>query len=165
MLDFSIESVSAGAILDDRCRAERIDPGRFRNLRILGEHNYDSISFCHDFYIFYPGGHDFSGLPCHGASLGGCFDGREFPGRYPVKMRFAAVGNIGILVLMALIVLSRAGLLLPGMRSFAGIAVWVIVVYSFAGTIMNLISPSRIERIWAPVALIQGITGLIVALS
>ena len=80
-------------------------------------------------------------------------------------MRAVAGGNIVILAFMALFVLSRADLLLPGMRPLAGIAVWVIAVYSFAGTIMNLISPSRIEKIWVPVALMQGITSLIVALN
>ena len=101
-----------------------------------------------------------AGLPWGKASMGG-----KFPGKYPPKMRLVAIINIIILGFLALIVLSRAGLLLPGIMPFAKIAIWVVVVFYFAGTIMNTITPSKIERIWAPVALLQFITSIIVALS
>jgi len=40
-----------------------------------------------------------------------------------------------------------------------------IVFTVLAGTVMNIITPSKIERIWAPVAFMQFDTCFIVALS
>ncbi len=101
-----------------------------------------------------------AGVPWGKASMGG-----KFPGKYPPKMRFVAILNILVLVIIAVIVLSRAGLFLPGMMPFTKFAIWIVVVFFLAGTIMNAITPSKIERIWAPVALLQLITSIIVALS
>jgi hypothetical protein len=101
-----------------------------------------------------------AGLPWGKASMGG-----KFPGKYPPKMRLVAIVNILILGFISLIVLSRAGLILPGIRSFSKVAIWIIAVFFLAGTVMNTITPSKIERIWAPVALLQLITSVIVALS
>lgn len=102
-----------------------------------------------------------AGAPWGAASMGG-----RFPGKYPPKMRWLAVLNMFILAFVALVVLSRAGLVLPDMLSFSRTAIWVAVVMAFAGTVMNTITPSKIERIiWAPVALLQFVTGLVVALS
>lgn len=100
------------------------------------------------------------GMPWGRASMGG-----KFPGKYPPKMRIVACVNILILCVLSLIVLSAAGLLFPGMHGISKKAVWVVVVFYLAGTIMNTITPSKIERIWAPVALVQFIMSLVVALS
>lgn len=101
-----------------------------------------------------------AGLPWGKASMGG-----KFPGKYPPKMRLMAIINIIILAFIAIIVLSRANLLLPVMFPFSKIAIWFVVVFFLAGTIMNTITPSKIERIWAPVAFIQLIASIFVALS
>ncbi|MDC7234298.1 MAG: hypothetical protein PQJ58_13785 [Spirochaetales bacterium] len=101
-----------------------------------------------------------AGLPWGAASMGG-----KFPGKYPPKMRLAAILNILVLTFLTLIILSRAEIILPEMVSFSRIAIWVVVVFNLAGTIMNTITPSKIERIWAPVALLQFITSIIIALS
>ena len=101
-----------------------------------------------------------AGLPWGKASMGG-----KFPGKYPPKMRFLTIINIAILGFFTLIVLSRAGLLLPKTMPFSKIAIWVVAVFTLAGTIMNTITPSKIERIWAPVALLQLITSITVALA
>jgi hypothetical protein len=101
-----------------------------------------------------------AGLPWGRASMGG-----KFPGKYPPKMRVVAIINIIILGFLSLIVLSRANLLLTEMILFSRIAIWVVVIFYLAGTIMNTITPSKIERIWAPVALLQLITSIIVALG
>ena len=100
------------------------------------------------------------GVPWGTASMGG-----KYPGKYPPKMRVVAIINIVILGVFAVIVLSRAKILIPQMMPFSEIAIWFVVVFLLAGTIMNTITPSRIERIWAPVALIQFITSIVVALS
>lgn len=80
-------------------------------------------------------------------------------------MRIVACVNILILSVLSLIVLSAAGLLFPGMHGISKKAVWVVVVFYLAGTILNTITPSKIERIWAPVALVQFIMSLVVTLS
>ena len=101
-----------------------------------------------------------AGLPWGKGSMGG-----RFPGKYPPKMRLAAFINMIILGFFALIVLSRANLLLPDVMPFSKVAIWAVVVFCLAGTILNIITPSKIERIWAPVALLQLITSIIVALG
>lgn len=100
-----------------------------------------------------------AGLPWGEASMGG-----KYPGKYPPKMRVVAVINMFVLGFIAAIVLSEAHLLFPALNSFSGIAIWVIMVFFLASTIMNAISPSKKERFWAPVALLQLITSLIVAI-
>ena len=101
-----------------------------------------------------------AGLPWGAASMGG-----KFPGKYPPKMRLVAILNILILSVIAIIILSRAELIIPKILSFSKNAIWVVVVFYIAGTIMNTITPSKIERIWLPVALIQLVTSIIIALS
>ncbi|MDC7225934.1 MAG: hypothetical protein PQJ61_04120 [Spirochaetales bacterium] len=101
-----------------------------------------------------------AGLPWGAASMGG-----KFSGKYPPRMRLLAILNILILTFIAIIVLSRAELILPGMLQFSKIAIWIVVAFNLAGAVMNTITPSKIERIWAPVALIQLITSIIIALS
>lgn len=101
-----------------------------------------------------------AGAPWGAASMGG-----KFPGKYPPAMRIAAVANMLILMCIAAIVLTRAGLIFPDIMPLSKTAIWFVVVFFAAGTIMNTITPSRIERIWAPVALFQCITSIMVALG
>ena len=101
-----------------------------------------------------------AGLPWGKASMGG-----KYPGKYPPKMRIVAVVNMLLLSFIAAIVLSEANLMFPQLKTISRVGIWVIVVFFIIGTLMNTITPSKIERIWAPVALIQLITSLIVAIS
>ena len=101
-----------------------------------------------------------AGMPWGKASMGG-----KYPGKYPPKMRIVAVINMLILALMAALVLSEANLFFPQLKSISSVGIWIIVVFFIIGTILNTITPSKIERIWAPVAFIQLITSLIVAMS
>ncbi|KAF0128850.1 MAG: hypothetical protein FD155_2861 [Bacteroidetes bacterium] len=101
-----------------------------------------------------------AGVPWGKASMGG-----KYPGKYPKRMRVVAVLNMLILAFVAAVVLSEANLMFPQLNKISGIGIWVIVVFFVFGTIMNTITPSKIERIWAPVALIQLITSIIVAIS
>jgi len=101
-----------------------------------------------------------AGLPWGKASMGG-----KYPGKYPPKMRMVAVINMILLSFIATIVLSEAGLMFLQLKTISSIGIWFVVVFFFIGTIMNSITPSKIERIWAPVALIQLITSIIVAIS
>jgi hypothetical protein len=101
-----------------------------------------------------------AGMPWGAASMGG-----KFPGKYPPKMRVVALINILVLVLITMIVLIRAEIILLHLFSISKVAIWFVVVFSALGTVLNTITPSKIERIWAPVAAIQLIVSLVVALS
>ena len=99
-----------------------------------------------------------AGVPWGEASMGG-----RYPGKYPPKMRVAAIINMFILGFIAAIVLSEADLMFSRLKSISGIGIWFVVAFFVVGTILNTITPSKIERIWAPVALFQLITSIIVA--
>jgi hypothetical protein len=101
-----------------------------------------------------------AGLPWGAASMGG-----KYPGVYPTKMRIAALLNMIILSFIVVIVLVKAGMILPQLMSFSEIAIWFVVTFFAIGTVLNTITPSKIERIWAPVAAIQLITTIIVAIN
>jgi hypothetical protein len=101
-----------------------------------------------------------AGMPWGEASMRG-----KYPGKYPPKMRIVAIINIIILAVIAVIVLSRAGFILPQLSEISRIGIWFIVVYFSIATVLNSITPSKIERIWAPVALVQLITSIIVSIS
>lgn len=100
-----------------------------------------------------------AGLPWGKASMGG-----KYPGKYPPKMRWVAVANMLLLCFMGALVLSDANLMFPQLKNIAGVGIWGIVVFFVFGTLMNAITPSKIERIWAPVALVQLVTSLMVAI-
>jgi hypothetical protein len=88
------------------------------------------------------------GVPWGAYAMGGAF-----PGQYPPAMRVEAVFGIAVLGLMAAVVLSRAGLVLPRWSRASRWLIWVIVAYGVFGLVLNLITPSVVERaIWAPVA-------------
>jgi hypothetical protein len=101
-----------------------------------------------------------AGLPWGAASMGG-----RFPGKYPPKMRVVAGINIAVLSVINAVVLARAGLVFTTQIPFADIAIWVVAAFFALGTVMNTITPSRIERIWAPVALVQCVASVVIALS
>ncbi|MEB2778683.1 hypothetical protein SYJ56_25470 [Algoriphagus sp. D3-2-R+10] len=100
------------------------------------------------------------GMPYGEASMGG-----KYPGTYPLKMRVVAVMNMLLLSFTAALILAKADMLFPQLKSASVIGVWFIVVFFGIGTVLNSITPSKIERMWAPVALVQLITSFIVAIS
>lgn len=100
------------------------------------------------------------GLPWGKASMGG-----KFPGKYPTNMRFVAILNMATLLCIAFIMLSRAEVFDLQSSSFIRTFSWGIVVYFALGTIMNVVTPSKIERIWAPVCALLMVSSLIIANS
>lgn len=101
-----------------------------------------------------------AGLPWGEASMGG-----KYPGKYPPKMRLVAVINMLVLFLILAIVLSEAEIIVPQLKPISRIGIWFVVVFFGIGTVLNIITPSKIERIWAPVAAIQLITSVMIAIS
>lgn len=102
-----------------------------------------------------------AGMPWGELAMGG-----RYPGRFPPALRFAALLQAGILGVLGLIVLVRAGIILPEWLTVSRKAIWGVVAFCALSLIANLITPSRRERmIWAPVAAILLLSSILVALS
>ncbi|MCA9747706.1 MAG: hypothetical protein KC414_01240 [Romboutsia sp.] len=92
--------------------------------------------------------------------------GGKYPGKLPLRMRITSVFSMLILSLFAIIVLTKTNLILNEYKSISNSAIWFVVGFLTIGFIMNVITPSKIERnIWAPTTAILLITSLIVAIS
>ncbi len=101
-----------------------------------------------------------------GAPWGRYAMGGAFPGRFPPRMRIAAVVQAVLIALLAVVVLSAAGLVWPELSVAFPWLVWVAVVVSALAVVLNVISRSAGERrIWVPVASVMLITSLLVALG
>jgi len=99
-----------------------------------------------------------------GAPWGDYAMGGAFSGQFPPELRVAAVVQAVILALLALVVLSRAGVTMPGWSRASRWLIWVAVIFSGLSLVLNLITPSAGERLlWAPVALIMLVSSVIVA--
>ncbi len=101
-----------------------------------------------------------------GAPWGEMAMGGKFPGQLPPRMRIAALIQIVVLVFVALIVLTRAGIILSAFSAYSKSAIWFVVVFSLVATVLNLITPSKKERmLWAPVSIILLVCASFVAVS
>ncbi len=101
-----------------------------------------------------------------GAPWGKVAMGGKYPGKFPPRMRIAAVIQIALLIFTALIVLTRAKLLLSSFYAFSETAIWGVVIFSAIGTVLNTITPSKWERIiWVPVTIILLFCSIYVAQS
>jgi len=101
-----------------------------------------------------------------GAPWGELAMGGKFPGRFPPKMRVAALVQIVLLVAVAFIVLIRAGLLAEEYYDISRPGIWFVVVLFVVSTILNTITPSKKERMMgAPIAAVLLVSSIIVAMS
>ena len=101
-----------------------------------------------------------------GAPWGAYAMGGVFPGRYPPPMRVAAVVQAVLIGLLALAVLSAAGLVLPDLIAAIPWLAWAAVAVSALAVILNALSRSIGERrIWVPVAVVMLISSLLVAMQ
>jgi hypothetical protein len=99
-----------------------------------------------------------------GAPWGAYAMSGAYPGQLPPTLRIAALVQAALLAGMAVVVLSRAGLMLAGWARVSGWLVWVVVAFAAVSLVLNLITPSAGERaIWAPVALLLLATSAVVA--
>jgi hypothetical protein len=102
-----------------------------------------------------------AGAPWGSISMGG-----KFPGAYPKKMRIAAILMSLFLILQAVIVGIRAGWIYPDLAELARPLIWAVIAINVLGFLMNMITPSRWERIiWAPVALVFLLCSVLIAWS
>ena len=101
-----------------------------------------------------------------GAPWGEMALGGKYPGRLPPRMRIAALIQVVVLTFIALIVLTRAGVVLNEYSAISKSAIWGVVVFSLVGAILNTITPSKKERmLWAPVAIVLLICATYVAVN
>jgi hypothetical protein len=101
-----------------------------------------------------------------GAPWGAYAMGGAFPGRLPPAMRVAALVQAAILGMLAVVVLSRAGLAMLSLSATLPWLVWVAVAVAAVSLVLNAVSPSAGERrIWVPVASALLVCGLTVALT
>jgi hypothetical protein len=100
-----------------------------------------------------------------GAPWGRYAMGGRFPRRFPLAMRAAALVQAVLLAATALVVLTRAGLVLPTWTQASVPATWVVVGVSAVSVVLNFITPSDAERrVWFPVAAVLLGCSLVVAL-
>lgn len=101
-----------------------------------------------------------------GAPWGEYAMGGSNPGRFPPRLRVAAVGQAILLAVVAVIVLSAAGVVLPGVAESFPWLVWLAVAFSAVSVLLNAISPSAPERrLWVPVTLVMLFSSLTVAIG
>lgn len=81
-------------------------------------------------------------------------------------MRIAALVQIAILFILAMIVMIRAGWAFSQFYYIGKTGIWIVAAFFVLGSIVNLLTPSKGERtIWAPVNILLLTTSVIVALS
>ncbi|MGH3089924.1 MAG: hypothetical protein ACRDSJ_21800 [Rubrobacteraceae bacterium] len=101
-----------------------------------------------------------------GAPWGAYAMGGAFPGQFPPTLRNAALVQAALIVGMAAVVLSRAGLVLAGWSRASRRLVWVVVAFAAVSLVLNLITPSAGERaIGVPVALVLLVSSAVVAVE
>lgn len=90
-----------------------------------------------------------------GAPFGRASWGGQQPGALPPRLRVMS-GVAGAVVYPAIIatVLAAAGVAGNWLGSAAQPVMWVLTAIFGVGTVMNAISRSRLERLWAPVVLV-----------
>ncbi len=99
-----------------------------------------------------------------GSPWGAFAMGGAFPGQFPPTLRIAALIQAGLLLALAMVVLARAGVILPGWARASHWLIWFVVAFAVVGFVLNVITPSAGERaIWAPVASLLLVSCCIVA--
>jgi len=101
-----------------------------------------------------------------GAPWGEYTLGGRFSGQLPAKLRVAALAQILVMAVFALIVLVRAGLIFSGLYAIGRVAIWFVVAFFVLGTFANLSTPSKGERLlWGPVNVLMLIMTVMIAVS
>jgi hypothetical protein len=101
-----------------------------------------------------------------GAPLGRAAWGGRNEGVLPMRLRIASgLAAIVVYPLIALYVLASADLIDLEWLPTAVTGMWVLNGFFTLGTVANLASRSKIERIWAPVSLVMAVCCAIVAVE
>jgi hypothetical protein len=101
-----------------------------------------------------------------GAPWGEYTLGGRYSGALPNRLRPAALAQALVLCLFAVIASARAGLILPDAQAISRIAIWLVAGFFVLGSLANLATPSRRERmVWAPVNILLLILSILIALA
>jgi len=99
-----------------------------------------------------------------GAPWGAYAMGGSFPGQLPPSARIAALVQAALLAFTALVVASRAGLVLQRWARASRWLVWIVVAILSLSLVGNLLTPSAGERtIWVPVLVLMLAASVVVA--
>ncbi len=82
-----------------------------------------------------------------GAPWGEWAMGGRVRGRFPVHLRIGAWIQLLIVLASVLVALTRAGLILPSWYSLSRVLIWFVTVLFAVSTVLNLITPSKKERL------------------
>jgi hypothetical protein len=89
--------------------------------------------------------------------------GGRYPGRFTRPMRIAAAVQAAVIAILAVIVVTRAGLIRTPLD--APVLIWGVVAFSGVSLLLNALSRSPGERrLWTPVAAVMLVSSLAVAL-
>jgi hypothetical protein len=101
-----------------------------------------------------------------GAPWGAYAMGGAVEGRFPPALRIAALIQAVVIAVIALGVLSVAGVAFPGFATAFPWFAWVVVALSGLAVVLNSISRSAGERrIWVPISIVLLASSLVVALD
>jgi NADPH-dependent 2,4-dienoyl-CoA reductase/sulfur reductase-like enzyme len=100
-----------------------------------------------------------------GAPLGEYTLGGKYPGKLPGKLRVAALFQIAILFIFTVMIVSKAGIAFGSLYGVARIGAWVVFAFFIPGSILNLSSPSKKERlVMGPLNIVALICSFMVAI-
>ena len=101
-----------------------------------------------------------------GAPWGEMAMGGKYPGRFPPKLRITAIVQMLLVGFVALVVLTRAGLIFANYFELSKSVIWFVVALCVISAILNTITPSKKERmLWSPVTIILVACAVVVARS
>jgi hypothetical protein len=101
-----------------------------------------------------------------GAPWGARAMGGAYPGRLPPPLRVGEIVQALVLGLLAVGILSDAGIVVPDLAATLPWLVWLAVAFSAVSTVLNLITRSPVERrTWLPVSIVMLVSSLIVAVA
>ena len=101
-----------------------------------------------------------------GAPWGEMAMGGKYPGRFPPKLRITAIVQMLLFGFVALVVLTRAGLIFENYFEFSKSVIWFVVALCAISAILNTITPSKKERmLWSPVTITLVACAVVVARS
>jgi hypothetical protein len=102
-----------------------------------------------------------------GAPWGQAAWGGQHVGVLPTPLRIASgVAAVVIVPTVMLLVLAAAGLVSADWLPLDGsLIMWVLTGIFAVGSLMNVVSRSRVERVWGPVALILALCCAVIALG
>ncbi|MFN6944361.1 MAG: hypothetical protein ACK4ND_05400 [Cytophagaceae bacterium] len=101
-----------------------------------------------------------------GAPLGEYTMGGKYKGSLPKKIRVAVFLQILVLFFFLFIVLINTGFAFSQYASIGNTGIWFVVAFFVLGSILNLATPSKKERmVWGPVNVLTLLIVLLIALN